>query len=306
MRPTRTTPVRVALVAATLVLAACARDAAAPGTEPLDDAEALQIGREIAAEVQGMANSFGLDGLLGPSLPGFGLDPRPHPRPGVACPMPDQFPPTDSDGDGVPDELTLTFTEANCTFSARDGATLVITGMVVISDPTAPPNTAFGFRVVVTDLLHKLTRADGSFVARELDGVVQVVRSATEFSALDQTTATHESSEGRSSQLEKDWAVTFVADEGQTLAGWRHLPSGTLTINGSTIRTRGDHVHALAIATDATAPLHFDATCEADQKFDAGVLVITRTRGEERVTITVTFTGCGEEPIIEVQRPPGA
>jgi hypothetical protein len=298
MRPALKTPVRVALVGAALVLAACARDAAAPGTEPLDDAEALRIGREIAGEVQDMTRSLDLGDLLTPSFPGLSL----HPRPGFRCAVLEPFPPEDTDGDGVPNTLTITFALPACSF-VHDRYTVEITGTVLITDPS---EIDFGFQVEVDELQEKLIGSDGRFELRRLDGLVRVLRSAREFSVIDRTTATRESSDHSAAVLEKDWEVHFLADEGETIDGWRHLPSGTLTVNGSTIRTRGDHVHSLQIATDATAPLHFDATCEADQKFDAGVLVITKARGEERVTITVTFTGCGEEPIIEVQRSPGA
>jgi len=290
---------RAAMIAAplTLAMAACSRDAAAPDSEPLDETEALQIGREIAAEVQDMTRSLDLGDLLTPSFPGLAL----HPRPGFRCATLKPFPPDDTDGDGVPNTLTITFALPACSF-VHDRGTVEITGEVLITDPSA---TDFGFQVEVDELQERFIGPDGRFELRRLDGLVRVLRSAREFSVIDRTTATRESSDHSAAVLEKDWEVHFVADEGETIDGWRHLPSGTLTVNGSTIRTRGDHVHSLEIATAPDAPLHFDATCEADQKFDAGVLVITKARGDERVTITVTFTDCGEEPTIEFV-PPGA
>jgi len=291
---------RVAMIAAplTLAMAACGRDAAAPDSEPLDEAEALLIGREIATEVQGMAASFGLNGFLRPPGDlGFGF----HPRPGSVCPTFTPFPPSDSDGDGVPDALTLSFILPACSFTGRDGALLEITGTVEISDPST---TEFGFRVVVTRFQHKVTRPDASFVLRRLDGVVQVLRSETAFSARDTTTAVHESSDGHSVSLAKAWLIGFVADPSQSIDGWRHLPSGTLTVNGSTIRTRGQVAHSLDIRT--LTGLHFDATCDAEQKFDAGVLIITKLHPEHSVTIRVEFTGCGEEPVVTLVPPPGA
>ena len=289
---------RAVVLAAPLavLIAACSGDTAAPDTQPLDDAEALLIGRGIAAEVRDMTRLLDVGDLLTPSFPGLAL----HPRPGFQCATLDPFPPEDSDGDGVPNTLTVTFTLPACSFTHR-GHTVEITGTVLITDPS---ETAFGFRIEITALQEKRTDAEGRFRLRRLDGLVQVLRSATEFSVIDQTTAVHESSEGHSASLAKDWVVEFDADDGEVIDGWRHLPSGRLTVNGRTTRTRGDRVHSLEIAT--LTPLHFDATCDAEQQFDAGVLVITRLHPEHSVTIRVEFTGCGEEPVVTLVPPPGA
>ncbi len=289
---------RAAMIAAplTLAMAACSRDAAAPDSESLNETEALQIGREIAAEVQDMTRSLDLGDLLTPSFPGLAL----HPRPGFRCATLEPFPPEDSDGDGVPNTLTVTFALPACSFT-HGRHTVELTGTVLITDPSA---TDFGFRVEIDELQEKRTGAEGRFRLRRLDGLVQVLRSATEFSVIDQTTAVHESSEGHSASLAKDWVVEFVADEEGAIDGWRHLPSGTLTVNGTTVRTRGDRVHSLEIAT--LTPLHFDTACDAEQRFDAGVLIITKLRRERSVTIRVEFTSCGVEPVVTLVPPPGA
>jgi len=293
---------RAAMIAAplTLAMAACSRDSAGPDAASLNETEALLIGREIATEVQDLAGSLTLRDLFGISDPGFDVGPpwRRHPRPGHGCPAFSEFPPTDEDGDGVPDALLLTFGEDNCTFS-RGHATVQILGTVLITDPST---TDFGFSIEVSDLEHRITSGD-RFRLRALDGVVEVLRSETALSVIDRTTARNESSDHPPFVLEKDWELSFVADEGETFDGWRHLPSGTLTVNGSTVRTRGERTHSLAIET--LVPLHFDATCEAEQQFDAGVLLITKLHHERSGTIRVTFMACGEEPTIEFV-PPGA
>ncbi|MGH7675517.1 MAG: hypothetical protein ACREMV_09620 [Gemmatimonadales bacterium] len=285
---------RAAMIAAplTLGLAACGREAAGPDTAPLDQTEALLIGQEIAAEVQDIAGSFEPDGVLGPVFPALAL----HPLASGLCVTFDPADPDDADGDGVPTELTVTF---DCSFSSRE-KTVELTGTVLITDPSA---TDFGFRFEFTELRHRVTYGEHVRL-RQLDGVVQLVRSTTELSIIDQTTTRQESSGRDPVVIAKDWDVHFIVDEGLSFDGWRRLPSGTLTINGSMVRTRGERSFALEVET--VVGLHFDATCEADQKFDGGQLLVTKTGGDRSGTVQIDFTGCGEEPVVTFLPPPGA
>src|SRR5258706_13157630 len=73
------------IAVATFVAAACTPDRpASPGTSSLSDAEAQLVGHEVAGDVEDVAGSFTLGGLLGPSFPRpaaparAGLQPRPH------------------------------------------------------------------------------------------------------------------------------------------------------------------------------------------------------------------------------------
>jgi hypothetical protein len=288
----------VALLA--LVAAGCAPDrpAAPAGTQSLSDAEAQLVGHEVAGEVEDVAGSFTLGGLLVPSFPSAGIAASDALQPAATanCPTITPNPPVDADGDRVPDDVTLSFTLPDCSF-ARDGATFEITGTIHITDPST---TDFGIRVAFTDLQHKFTRQSGAFFQSTLNGARQVLRSASEFSLHDSTTTDLESSEHGAAQLAKAWVVTFVADAGQTFDEWRHLPSGTLEVNGSISRTRGTASQSFAVTT--VTPLHHDATCTTRPTFTAGELLIVKTGPDGTVTIHVVFTGCGVEPTVTVER----
>jgi len=281
-----------------LVAAGCATDSAAPtGGPSLSDAEAQLVGHEVAGEVEDVAGSFTFGDLLVPSFASAGIAPSDPIRLGTSnCPTITPNPPVDADGDHVPDDVTLSFTLPDCSFS-RDGATFQITGSIHITDPST---TDFGIRIAFTDLEHKFTRATGESFSTSVNGARQVLRSASEFSLHDTTTAAFESSEHGSAQLAKAWLVGFVADAGQTFDQRWHLPSGNLTVNGNMSRTRGTTSHSFAVTT--VTPLHHDATCTMRPAFTSGELLVVKTGHDGTVTIHVVFNGCGVEPTVTVER----
>lgn len=291
------------VVGAGLALAACNRDGSGPTALreplPISAAEAQAIGRETAGEVAGMASSFTVGDLF---LFGFefasvseGGFIAPVASPTAMCPTITPMPPVDADSDRVPDDLTLSFTLPECSFS-HDGGTLEVTGTIHITDPT-PTTRDIAHRVEFGDLQKKFTLTGGDFFLRTLSGARQLLRSAGGFSAIDSTTGTFESSHDSASTLAKAWVASFVADSGASSfhEEW-HLPSGTFTVNGSTTRTRGSLTRSLSVQT--VTPLHFDATCAAEQKFTTGEVVITRVGFEHSGTIHIVFTGCGLPPTI--------
>jgi hypothetical protein len=291
----------VSVLAAALVAGCTMDQAAAPDTRSFSDADAQLVGREVAGEVEDVAGEFTIGSLFVPAFPSAGVAPPASagedPRPAATnCPTITPFPPVDTDGDHVPDDVTLSFTLPDCSFT-RDGRTLEITGTIHITDPST---TQFGARAEFADFQHKLTGTDGGFFLTRLNGARQVLRSAAGFSLIDSTTADRESSEHGAAQLAKAWVVDFTADPGQTVDHERGLPSGDLTVNGAMTWTRGTESHELAVTT--VTPLHHDATCTARPKFTSGELVVTKTGPNGTVTIDIVFNGCGVEPTVTVER----
>jgi hypothetical protein len=142
----------------------------------------------------------------------------------TTCPTITPFPPTDADGDHVPDDVTLSFTVPDCSFT-RDGRTLEITGTIHITDPST---TAFGARAVFGAFQHKVTGPTSAFFLSRLNGVRQVLRSPAGFSLIDSTTADRESIEHGTAQLVKAWVVGFAAGE---LMVTKTGSNGTVTIH---------------------------------------------------------------------------
>ena len=280
--------------------AACAPDrpTAPKGSPSLSDAEAQLVGHEVAGEVEDVAASFTLGGLLVPSFPSAGIAPSDAIQRASAanCPTITPNPPVDTDGDRIPDDLTISFTLPDCSF-ARNGATFEITGSIHITDLSS---TDFGIRVVFDNLDHKFTRDGGATFESKLNGARQVLHSASSFDLHDSTTVDLTSSDHGAAQLAKAWVVTFTVDAGETFDGLRRLPSGNLTVDGNMSRTRGTASHSFAVTT--VTPLHHDATCQERPAFTAGELQIVKTGPDGTVTIHVVFNGCGVEPNVTVER----
>lgn len=276
---------------------ACSPDRpTAPGSS-LADAEAKLVGREVASEVEDVAGSFTLGGLLIPSFPSAGLPEGIVLRPSGTglCPTITPNPPVDTDGDRIPDDATISFTLPDCAF-ALNGATLEITGSIRVTDLSS---TDFGIRVVFDNLDHKFTRDGGATFENNLNGARQVLRSASSFDLHDSTTVDFTSGD-HAAQLAKAWVVTFTADAGETFDGLRRLPSGNLTVNGSLSRTRNATTQTFAVTT--VTPLHHDATCDARPSFTSGELTVTKTGPDGTVTIHIVFNGCGVDPTVTVER----
>jgi hypothetical protein len=267
-----------AAVLAAILTGCSTSDTTAPGAGngPFTQAEARAVADEMQGELNAIIDGASVTDILVPSLtlaPGaLGVVDGPVIfMPLSGCPTASENPPTDTDQDGVPDNLTLTF------------------------DPSAEDR---GLHLSWADLEARTTIDETVFFLRRIAGEWEQIKSATGFSLTDQTTVTHESSERPTSQLVKDWQVDFVADAGATFSHRWRLPSGTLTIDGSTERTRNGVTKSLSVVT--TTPLHFDASCTERPRIDDGVLVIQHTGPQGTSTITVEFTGCGAEPIITV------
>ncbi len=286
------------LVLLSFVATACSPDrpTGPKGSPSLSDAEAQLVGHEVAGEVEDVAGSFSLDGMLVPSFPSAGIAIIRPSAPTGTCPTLTPNPPVDADGDRIPDDLTISFTLPDCSF-ARNGVTFEMTGSIHITDLSP---TDFGLRVVFDNLDHKFTRDGGASFESNLNGARQVLRSASTFDVHDSTTVDLTSSDHGAAQLAKAWVVTFTAAAGETFDGLRRLPSGDLTVNGTMSRTRGTASHSFSVTT--VTPLHHDATCASRPAFTSGELAIVKTGPDGTVTIHVVFNGCGVEPTVTVER----
>jgi len=284
----------------TFVAAGCTPEGPSAPAEvrSLSDTEARLVGQEVAGEVADVAESFTFVGVVSPPFPSSGIAATGgiQPAPMANCPIITPNPWADTDGDRVPDDVTLSFTLPDCSITL-DRGTFELTGSIHITDPSA---TEFGIRVVFTDLQHKLTRASGAFALSRLNGARQALRSGAGFSLIDSTTADRESSEHGAAQLAKAWALSFVTDANQTVAHDRHLPSGDLSVAGKTTWTRNDVSHSFTVSTPT--PLHHDATCTTRPTFTSGELIVVKTGPDGTVTIHVVFNACGVDPTVTVER----
>lgn len=290
----------VAASLATLLAACGSSDTMSPGTgnTPISQAEAQAIAEEMQGEVEAISAGATVTDLLSPSFPAppgalrafrGPLSFRSNP----GCPTLSEDPPTDTDGDGVPDNLVITFDPAACTFTFGR-ASMELSGMVTISDPTATDN---GLRVVFGALQQKTT-VDDKFFQRNLDGVWQLISGPSGFAATDSTTAAHSSSSRPTATLAKAWQVDFVVEAGSTFSRRARLPSGDLTVDGTTIRTFDTFTREFSVET--VVPLHRDVTCTAANKVVSGEINLMHTGSHGSTSVNIVFNGCGVDPTVSV------
>ena len=109
---------------------------------------------------------------------------------------------------------------------------------------------------------------------------------------------------------ELDWS--FVPVEGSTLVSREARPSGNITVTGShrfvgEIPVRGETAGTFTVTSvDVThgvrtnAPLFYDSSCTQfppRRRIASGELQFTRTNGTAARSFTITWSGCGVEPV---------
>jgi hypothetical protein len=304
IRPTTPAKVSTLVTGLALVLSACNSSTSPSGNAaPLSQAEALQVGQETRDEARGYARGADIGEMMSPrfEMPFEAISAFHGPRSfntRTGCAALSQNPPVDADGDGVPDDLTITYDPTICTFTNSMGATFTKSGTIHILDLSQTTRNAF--RVEYGALKSEFVFQDNSFV-RQLDGFTQLVADATGFSAQETITVHRESTRSGISDNSKNWDVKFTADAGQVFSYHADLPTGDLTINGSTSRTKGGVTKTFAVVT--ATPLHFDSTCNADDRIVSGELDITHTTAAGTTAIVVVWNGCGVDPTVTTTTP---
>lgn len=275
----------------TLILGALALGAAGcgdstdPDADPLPDNAATAVGLTVRDNVEASLDAFYPARLLQPFSTGPVNDP---------CVSPSSA--ADTDGDGVPDDASYTFTAPPCRFTGVRGFTLDVVGLVRVVDP-APETAGFGANLTLTNLRFSLSAEDrdldydvrrngtmtltGSPAGLELTTDLQVQRT---FTGLSEASAEHL------------WTVGF--DPETTLQINQPLPSGSVTVSGTVGWNRANENFDLTITT--ITPLHYNASCDATgQRFDNGELAISGVFGETPGAVRIEWRDCGDDPEIE-------
>ena len=291
------------MAALVLGAAACSSDSSGPeSSSAMSQPEAQDVAADMESQVATVTGSLSLQDFMRPPFPsplqaGYFGPMRFHPM--VSCGTVTPNPPVDSDGDNVPDIVTVTFTLPDCHFGGPQGATFDLTGAVTVTDPSA---TAVGLRIDFQDLEDKLTLPNGMFFLRTLTGVRQLLADQSGFSAVDSLTSSFESSHRGTASLANAWLVDFTVDQGGSFAPHQPLPSGSFTIDGTTDRTWKHGTKSFTVTTPV--PLHFNASCTEEPKLDSGVLHVVFDGPHGAADITLTFTACGVRPTMTLVTTP--
>jgi hypothetical protein len=279
-------PCRYMLVLATLAvgLTACG-DSTDPDADPLPNNAATAVGLTVRDNVEASLDAFYPARLFQPLSTGAATEP---------CVTASS--PADTDGDGVPDDASYTFTAPPCRYTDVRGFTLDVVGQLRIVDP-APETAGFGAVIDFTnfrfslaaenaDRNYSVTRngrmtVTGSPAGLELSTEMQILRTFTGLS---------------DAAVEHVWTVGFGPES--TLQINQPLPSGSMTLGGQVNWTRGDETFELTLTT--ITPLHYNAACgETGQRFDAGELAVSGTFGETPGAVRIVWGDCGDDPDIE-------
>ena len=277
----------VLVMAAGAVFAACS-DQTSPPAAALSQAEADSIGAMVTADVENELDA-------GSASSGIGFVPgAPFSRallltsnctPDIA-----PQPVVNSDGDRVPDSIRVTFTD--CVIGFRRGADTV-RGMIDIIDPT-PQGTDGSLKLTFTDLVRVFVGRDGLWASVTQNGSREAIRDTTTLSQTETGFRTdYVFGNGAAATHVRDWSIVFTADVAGSIVRDAPLPSGTLSIDGtSTISRNGSIVFDLEVSTPTD--LHYNATCTDRPRFDQGTLIAAVTRGGTTTTVTIQFTACGQ------------
>ncbi len=273
-----------------LGLAAC-NSSEAPSTPALTQAQADSVAQVVSADVDAMTQGAIYSTTSSVPFPvAIPLSVTAIPRSPEACnPAKSPAAPANSDGDAVPDSVRLDF--SGCVIS-DPLQTITLSGTIDIIDPT-PTTTDHSVKSVFTDFTRSRTdllsnktttvKENGTRVVSGSSSVLQ--HSETDF----QTDYTY--ADGSTASHVKTWSSTFTADVAGTIKP-DSLPNGTWNITGTSTWTRGTNTYSLSVTTNPV--LHYNATCTAAPRFDAGTLTAVVTRGSNKSTVTIQFTACGQ------------
>jgi hypothetical protein len=296
------------LTAAALTFAACS-DSTAPLDMSPEQVEA--IGQLLATEIQSGALQLTASDAMGnvgtPSLSvqsgafnnvgGLALNiqgSRPRLQTVDAeCGVPSQDPPTDTDDDLIPDNLSITFAIPACRFVSETGS-FDLTGVIRITDSQlGTPGMAFNLALDDFRVTFNTQEMDG-FVRR--DGLTAVTATA---SGLTQTVSWLETAQIQDFPTvgaDIDWSATFASTGGSITPGMP-LPDGVYLVNGNFEYRQAGRTAAFTITT--VEELIYSAECAfgvADGTYaspfvDGKVRVMGRNDGN-RGFAEVTYSGC--------------
>jgi hypothetical protein len=282
------------LIALTLV-AACSSSKTGPSAQ-LTDASAQTVGAAIADQIALTATSFTVTGVSQPLLfaPSM-VRPAGAPPMRVNGPCPVVSSTTDTDGDGVPDDATYSYTGLpDCGYSDSTGSA-ELTGSVRITDPST---TQVGYNATLTNLLLSSTGSGYSFSIK-LNGTQNVLGDAANVT-LSHHLTTDLSATGNNQnvtgRLDENWNVAFAAAQGSAVAMDSPLPSGTFNVNGSFSYNVNGESFSFSVATQTA--LQYDASCQSSYQFSSGELRATVNSNSGNAYIQIQYTGCGVTPTV--------
>jgi hypothetical protein len=206
---------------------------------------------------------------------------------------------TDSDGDGIENNATYTFTAANCFYQDTLGNGFAVTGSVSIQD-TDGGATLFGFAI---DFNRRkvLFYSDSASAGFDWDGTHTATVTSATATTNQAFTARWRVNDLPVYSARYSWGLVYTPDTGTIDPSTQQtLPDGTFDLTGAYAwsgqfgTADGDWTFNISTPT----PLHWSSSCEGlDPPFDGGQ-VRASINGRSNIGFTADFTACGTPPVI--------
>jgi len=293
MRSIRQSLLALAGATAALVLVtACNNESGtAPTTPVMSQAQAENLATTVVADIAGEIGTATMDGAggLAATAPFDASAPAGSATTTQCIPTETPTPVVNSDNDGVPDSVRFDYT--GCVIS-RPLSLDSISGTIDLIDPTklvadhAVERVFTDFRRVIVNLVSgkKSSVTDNGTRMASHDGTT-LQSSETNFRT------DYVFGDGSTAEHVRTWESIFTADLAGSIMRDALLPSGTWSVNGTSSWTRGQRSYSLTVTTNPA--LHYNASCTAAPRFDAGKITAVVVRNSQTVTVTIEFTACG-------------
>lgn len=215
------------------------------------------------------------------------------------CGVASQSPPTDSDADQVPDNLTLTFALPACRFvhtgTLYDG-TFELTGVIRLSDPQ-PGTASMAYNLALDDYRMTISQPNSGPGYVRRDGLASVLASASGLSQSLNWRDLFKFAGAPDRVWDFDLSATFAPAEGTAITMGQPLPDGTYAPSGSFEYWEGNRFAHFTVTT--VEPLRYSAECAAQTvaneygtPFMSGHLRVFVTNGANRGYVEVYYSSC--------------
>lgn len=286
-------PLLLGFVVSTFMVTGCGDDLTT-GNSVLPNGAAEDIGVTARDEVEASLSALTLTSSLDP----LGVAQAPT-SPNPPCVTPST--PTDSDGDGVPDDAIYLFTAPPCRFTGWRGGTLDIVGQLRIQDPTET-QAGFGYEGTLTGLRTRFTTAGDDVIYDVTRNGTRIVSGSVSGLLLSADLQVIRTFAGKpDAAIDKQWTLTYTPEIPLQIN--TPIPGGTLDFAGTMDWTRGTEHYVLTVTTPT--PLHYNDGCiDTVQRIDAGEMHLAGTFTDiegnaVEGNVQVRWNDCGSEPSID-------
>jgi hypothetical protein len=196
---------------------------------------------------------------------------------------------TDTDGDGIPDDMTLTFDPTKCVKTGPFGGTISKGGSIRFQDNSATPDRAH--TTTLTGMGFTETRPNGVVVNVTRNGTRNITQvGTTSLTRIASITGTYTHTNRPVITWTNNLTWTYQAAGAGVIGNvGTPLPQGGVTVNGPISFTRNGVLRQFTVST--VSALNYDPGCP-NRVFVGGTV---RLVGANK-TVEIIFNACGANP----------